>query len=126
MKRIVITLALVFLCLQISFAQQSINTNQKTTCTYQATSELKNCVDENINAVFTFKENNFLFIHSVNGTDVKYTIESKSYEKPYWKYRISDGQGGVFDLESNQATKEFNFYPINLIEGAKVYKYKFN
>ena len=127
MKRIVITSALVFFCLQFSFAQQIISTNQKSTCTYhQGTSELQNCVDENINAVFTFKENTFVVIHSVNGTDVHYTINSKTYERPFWKYQISDGQGTMYVLQANQTTKEFSFYPTNLEHGAIIYKYHFN
>ena len=126
MKKVGISLVLIFFCFKLSFAQQIINTNQKSTCTYQGIPELQNCIDENINSVFTFKENNFLFIHTVNGIDVQYTIESKTYERPYWKYRISNSEGGIFDLQANQTSKEFNFFPINIVNGDKVYKYTFN
>ena len=127
MKRIFITGALVFFCSTLSFAQQIINTNHKASCTYVAATEgVSNCADETLNATFTFKENHFQFIHTIGGIDAIYTIESKTYESPWWTYRISDGNGVSFNLQVNQSTKEFNFFPVTLTDGAPVYKYSFN
>lgn len=126
MKRIFITLTMVFFCVQLSTAQQIINTNQKSTCTYNGTPELQSCADVVSNTTFTFKENNFLLILTTDGVNTNYTIESKAYEAPYWKYRINDGNGTSYDLWSDQKAKEFNFCPTTLANGVTVIRYRFN
>ena len=126
MKKIIIILSAVIICCQITFAQQIIQTNTKSTCTYQGTATLQGCVAENLNVIFTFNENQKTFIHNVNGVDSQYAIENRTYESPYWSYRISNGEGVMYDMKANQATKEFIFYPVNLVNGATVLRYTFN
>ena len=126
MKKLFITLAVVTFCSQLSFAQQIINTNTKSTCTYQGTENLQGCTDETMNCVFTFNENQKTFVHNINGVNTTYTIVSKTYQSPYWKYRISAGEGATYDLWTNQKTKEFYFSPTDLASGSTVYKYTFH
>lgn len=125
MKRLFITLALVFLGFQVSVAQQIINTNQKSTCSYNGT-ETVGCTTESLTATFTFKENEKQLIVTIGGTNVIYSIISRSFDNPGWTYRISDADGTLYDLKLNQREKKFDFYPATLISGSTIIKYSFN
>lgn len=121
MKRTFITLLLLIAGLQFSAAQQIINTTVKSTCTYQAsTSSLQGCADQNEAVVFTFKENQKQFIHTVGGVESLYAIESRSYQAPLWTYRINNGEGVMYDLKINNSTREYYFYPVSLADGSVV------
>ncbi len=125
MKRIIITLALVVFGYQFSVAQQIINTNQKSTCTYNGT-EAIGCSPESLSATFTFKENEQQLLVTVGSTTVTYSIVSRTFVNPGWTYRISDNGGALYDLKLNQREKQFDFYPAALIAGSSVTKYYFN
>lgn len=125
MKKIFITLALIFLGYQFSVAQQIINTNTKSTCTYNG-SDVVGCADESITATFTFKENQQQVIRTIAGVDYLYTVVSRTFTNPGWTYRISDSEGNLFDLKLNQREKQFDFYPAVLTDGSSVIKYRFN
>jgi hypothetical protein len=124
MKRIFITLALVVFGLQFSVAQQTISTNQKSTCTYNGT-EAVGCSPESLTATFTFKENEKQVILAIGGTATTYSIISRTYVNPGWVYRISNANGDLFDLKLNQRDKKFDFYPATLTDGSTIIKYSF-
>jgi hypothetical protein len=126
MKRTLFTLAFIFLCWQYTVAQQIIHTNTKSTCTYNGTPVLQNCADENLAAIFTFNENLKTFVHQVNGVDVMYAIESREFHHPDWIYRISNTEGVMYNLHFNQTAKIFSFYPVDLANGAVIYRYQHN
>ncbi len=125
MKKAFIIFSILFLCCQLSFAQQVINTNQKSNCTFQE-NNLQGCIDETLASTLTINENLFSMVHQVNGSNVAYTIESKQYESPYWNYRISNTEAGSMTLKVNHTAQEFAFYPLNPVNGSAVTKYKFN
>jgi hypothetical protein len=125
MKRILMALIMFMGLTQISFSQQIIQTNKKSSCTFLEPSSLQDCVEENNDAVFRFNENIKTFVHTVAGVEVTYNIDNRVYARPFWTYRISNADGS-FDLKFNQATKEFYFYPTTgLVNGSPVIKYHF-
>jgi hypothetical protein len=126
MKRSLCTLAFVFLCWQYTIAQQVVHTNTKSTCTYNGTPVLQNCNNESVDAVFSLNETLKTFIHQINGVDVLYAIESREYHNPDWIYRIANADGVMYNLNFNQTTKTFSFYPVDLAIGSVIYKYQFN
>jgi hypothetical protein len=125
MKRILMAL-IVFLGLtQISFSQQIIHTNKKSSCSFVEPSSMQGCVDESLDAIFRFNENIKTFIHTVAGVEVTYNIENRTFASPFWTYRITNADGS-YDLKFNQANKEFYFYPTTvLVNGSPVIKYHF-
>jgi hypothetical protein len=125
MKTSFITLSVLLLCFHFSFAQQVINTNQKSNCTLQE-NVLQGCSDETFTSSLTINENLFSMIHHLSGSDVNYTIESKVFENPYWSYRITNTESGTMTLKVDHTAKEFIFYPLNPVNGSPVTKYKFN
>jgi hypothetical protein len=121
MKRTVITLLLLVAGLQFSVAQQIINTTIKSTCTYQASSSsLTGCSDQSQTVILTFRENQKIFTHNINGVEMSYAIESRTYEAPFFTYRVNNGEGLMYDLKVNQSTQQCYFYPVTLTDGAEV------
>lgn len=125
MKKCILVCLLSFGFIQLSNAQQTIQTNIKASCTLQS-GEVQGCVEESITASITLNENKFMATLVVNGVETVYAVESKVYQAPYWKYTISNTQGDMMFLKVHQSIKEFGFYPVNESDGAVVTIYKFN
>jgi hypothetical protein len=124
MKSLFLVFLLGFFCIQFSTAQQIFHTNKKSTCTYQESIDFVWCTEEiNLEAIFTFDVNEKLLTQHVNGTDVLYSIESRVLESPYWKYRIANTEGVMYDLRFYQTDLSFYFFPVNPVNGNIVYSY---